>query len=86
MTDAQYLRAQIQEAIDLAAKVQAQALAYREAIHELQQACLLLDLGSSNAFSRSIGRMVPMIGHELGSDAEITGQVKTELQVWLPHV
>jgi len=86
MTDADYLRAQIQEAIDLAAKVQAQALAYREAIHELQQVCLLLDVNSDNAFSRSIGRMVPLIGQDLGADTEITGQVKTELQAWLPHV
>jgi hypothetical protein len=86
MTDADSLRAEISQAIDLAERVQATALAYREAIEQLQSACLLLDLHSDNPFSRSIGRMAPMIGHELGSDAEITGQVKTELQVWLPHV
>lgn len=86
MTDADFLRAEISDAIQLAEKVQVAALAYLAAIRDLQQTCLLLDLHSDNAFSRSIGRMAPLIGRDLGADAEVIGQVKTELQVWLPHV
>lgn len=85
-TDADHLRAEITQAIDLAERVQAVALEYRAAIEQLQSACLLLDLRAENRWSRSIGRMAPGIGADLGIDAEVTGQVKTELQDWLPHV
>ena len=86
MTDADFLRQELSDAAQLAERVQRAALLYEEAIQELRQAALLLDVRHSNAFSRSIGRMAPMIGHELHADKEITGQIWTELNTWRRHV
>lgn len=86
MTDADHLRAEINNAIDLAERVQATKLAYEDAIDQLKAAALLLDMSADNAFSRAIGRMAPLIGTDLNKDAEITERVKTELMVWLPLI
>lgn len=80
------LRAEINNAIDLAERVQATKLTYEDAINQLKAATLLLDMTADNAFSRAVGRMAPLIGTELNKDAEITEQIKTELMVWLPLV
>lgn len=84
--DANEIRASINNAINLAERVQAAELAYRQAIEQFHSACLLMDLESNSNKSASIMRKVTAIGRELPTDSEITGQVKTELQEWLPNV
>jgi len=82
MTDADGLRAEIDVAIQAGEKVQRMALAYQEAIRELQGAVLLLDLRADNRYSRSISRWTPTIGAHMYMDTEVTGQVLTELATW----
>jgi len=86
MTDADQLRLEIQATIEAAAEVQRLALEYQTAVNDLQHKVMILDLRSESMYSRSAARMVALIGKELVVDAEITGQVKTEMQNWLPHV
>jgi hypothetical protein len=86
MTDADSIRAEISNAIDLAERVQATWHAYQDAVHQLQGAVSLLDLRSDSTYSRSAARMSPLIGRDLSLDAEVIGQVKSTLQDWLPRV
>lgn len=87
VTSNEELRAEINSAIDMAERVQVQWNQYREAIEQLQSTILLLDLqASNNVYASSAMRMAPLIGRELSVDAEIIGQVKTNLQDWLPYV
>ncbi len=81
------LRAEINNAIDLAERAQAQWMSYKDSVEQLQSAVLLLDLqASTNSYARSTSRMAPLIGRDLSDDAEIIGQVKSNLQNWLPSV
>lgn len=84
--DAEDIRASITKAIDLAERVQATAEAYRQAYEQLQSALLLLDLESSSRKATSIHRTARRIGKEMAVDAELIGEVKTDLQNWLPYV
>jgi hypothetical protein len=88
MSAADELRAEINMGIDLAERVQGLALDYESAIRQLQTHILLLDLNeSNNSHLRSIARMSPLLTEgSLNEDKEITGQIKTELQNWLPRV
>jgi len=86
MSDADSLRAQIQSAIRATENVQKIALMYEQAIHELQQQILILDLGSENPYIRTAARIAPGIGENLPVDHEVVGHVKERLQDWLPHV
>jgi DNA-binding LytR/AlgR family response regulator len=87
MSDAHDLRAEINNAINLAERTQAAWQHYREAIEQLQSAVLLLDINSEgHNKAASAARMAPVIGKELVIDAEVIGQVKSSLQEWLPYV
>lgn len=86
MSYAEGLRAEINVAIDMAERVQAASLMFEQAIKDLQAAVLLLDLHADNTYSRSCARMTPLIGRNLFEDNEIIGQVKSNLQEWMPQV
>jgi hypothetical protein len=84
--EAQGLRNEINEAIRLATRVQQIALEYETTINELKGNIATLAISSNSSFARVAMRLAPAIGRNLWEDQETTGQVKTELQVWLNHV
>jgi hypothetical protein len=84
--EAQGLRNEINEAIRLATRVQQIALEYETTINELKGNIATLAISSNSSFARVAMRLTPAIGRNLWEDQETTGQVKTELQVWLNHV